>query len=641
MRSLWYLVSILTMAISVAAMAQEPVQDQAAVQVAEQVTEQSADPADPIDAEQAAQVAEQTASPADEVAAEDQEDSVEQRQVRRLGDVVGAEEEWSLDIPDLPTVEREPQPTVSLPDPAQDEFLQNLLARRAFAPGDPAIQMELDALLDTVAAQAADALADGNLPMAVQFVNVLTTFNQDRPIMELVRVEVARLDNVATSLANASQALAAGNLVQPDGANAADLYQQVLALDSGNEQALQGLANVHQALLERAATLAEEMNFEAAEDTLSAAAEIHQAPEAVAEARQTIAAFRRQTIAELDAAAVSAIDESRYDDAETAITRLLALGHDRDRVALLETRLGDARLYGSFEPGQMFADSINDFGTPGPQMVVIPAGSFMMGSPDGESDRSTNEGPRHRVTFERGFALSRTEITVGEFAIFVESTGFQTDAERTGQSRVYDPRSGRMSSRNGVNWREDYTGSRADANLPVVHVSWNDASAYARWLAEQTGRGYRLPSEAEFEFALRAGTQSMYWWGDGSPGDEATENLTGDRDTSPTNAQWNVAFRRYDDGYWGPAPVGRLMANPFGLYDMGGNVMEWVEDCWHDSFVRAPDDGSAWVNPGCNRRVLRGGAWSSTPAMSRSAYRLSGAPDSTDMRVGFRVARDL
>jgi formylglycine-generating enzyme required for sulfatase activity len=176
--------------------------------------------------------------------------------------------------------------------------------------------------------------------------------------------------------------------------------------------------------------------------------------------------------------------------------------------------------------------------------------------------------------------------------------------------------------------------------MPVIHVSWRDARAYANWLAERTGLGYRLPTEAEFEYALRARSQSRYWWGERSP-ETPLENLTGDADLSPNGANWSVAFARYSDGHWGPAPVGSFPANPFGLHDMAGNVMEWTEDCWHDSFVRAPSDGSAWVNPGCGERVIRGGSWSSTPEMSRSAYRLAGSETSNDIRVGFRVARDL
>jgi formylglycine-generating enzyme required for sulfatase activity len=119
------------------------------------------------------------------------------------------------------------------------------------------------------------------------------------------------------------------------------------------------------------------------------------------------------------------------------------------------------------------------------------------------------------------------------------------------------------------------------------------------------------------------------------------ENVTGDGERFAGGRSWEGGFRRYDDGYWGPAPVGSLQPNSFGLFDMGGNVMEWVEDCWHDSYVRAPTDGSAWVNPGCDRRVIRGAQWSSTPEMSRSGFRLSAGPTTADARVGFRVARDL
>ena len=165
------------------------------------------------------------------------------------------------------------------------------------------------------------------------------------------------------------------------------------------------------------------------------------------------------------------------------------------------------------------------------------------------------------MTFDRGFALSRTEVTVGQFADFINSTGYRTDAEREGQSRIYDPRTGRMDSKIQITWRNDYVGEEADPGLPVVHVSWNDAQAYARWLGQQTGRMYRLPSEAEFEYALRAGSQSPYWWGEESPEDN-TENLTGDGDSSPTNARWNVAFRRYNRRVLGAGPGGQPASQP-------------------------------------------------------------------------------
>lgn len=589
--------------------------------------------------QQPAEVPEQEESEAlDGEAAEPQ-----RRGIRRLGDVVGeGGDEWSMDIPsmDLPPSPVQAQPDVSLPDSSQDARLQSILTRRAFAPEDTEIQAELSALMDDVEADAVAAMADGDLNLAQQLVSVIATFSPNRSVIQSVQAEVTRRTSVAQTLAQADEALAAGELVNPPGQSATDLYRQVLALDSDNEAAQLGLESTHQAMLERALELGQEFDFEAADSLLVRAEDIHEAPAAVEETRSAIARFRESHLQDLDRAVQAEIDAGRYDEADQGLTQLVALGHDRARVEALRGSLSDARVYGNFEPGQVFTEEIPRLNREGPSMVVIPAGSFMMGSSEGEDDRVSNEGPRHRVSFERGFALGLTEVTVGQFRVFIRDTGYRTDAERAGSSRIYDPRSGRMDRQNRITWENDYIGGTADEDLPVIHVSWNDAQAYARWLSEQTGRNYRLPSEAEFEYALRAGSQDRYWWGDGSPG-SVVENLTGDGDTSPTNARWNVAFRRYSDGHWGPAPAGSFEANPFGLHDMGGNVMEWTEDCWHDSFVRAPGDGSAWVNPGCERRVIKGGAWSSTPAMARSAFRLSSVDDSTDMRVGFRVARDL
>jgi formylglycine-generating enzyme required for sulfatase activity len=573
-----------------------------------------------------------------------EEPTEERRGVRRLGDVVGeGTDEWSMDIPsiDLPPEPVEEQPQVSLPDEAQDEQLQALLTRRAFVPEDPDIQTALDALMDEVEIDALEALDAGDSDLALQLVGVIEQIDAERPVIEEVRAEITRRASVAETLSSANAALAAGRLVDPPGQSAVALYRQVLDLEPGNAAAVTGLANTQAALIEDAVALAEEFDFEGAEALLTRAAGIRDAEDSIAEARTSINDYRQRQLEEMDQNAVAAIDEGRFDDAEEWLTQLIAMGYERERIEQLRGALNDAVIYGSFEPGGTFTDNLERLEREGPTMVVIPAGSFMMGSPDNEDDRFSNEGPLHRVTIDRGFALSRTEITVGEFALFVDDTGYRTDAEIEGSSRVYDPQSGRMDSENRITWRNDYVGEEASADLPVVHVSWNDARAYANWLSEQTGRDYRLPSEAEFEYALRAGTQTPYWWGEGPPEVDNVENVTGEGDQSRTNARWTVAFRRYADGFWGPAPAGRLAANPFGLHDMGGNVMEWTEDCWHDSFVRAPADGSAWVNPGCGRRVIKGGSWTSTPVMSRSAFRLSSTQDTTDMRVGFRVARDL
>ncbi|NKI34195.1 formylglycine-generating enzyme family protein [Wenzhouxiangella sp. XN79A] len=567
----------------------------------------------------------------------------EERRVRRLGDVIGeGTQEWSMDIPaiETPAVPVEEQPQVSLPDPEQDAQLQNLLTRRAFVPDDPDIAAELQALLDDVEEQAGTALAAGNLALAGRLANVLAELDADRAIIGRVAAARERADSLARLLAQADTALQDGNLIEPEDGAAWTLYGRALAIESDNAAALAGQDAVRSALLDAAEQRIADNDFERADELLAAAAERDADADRIDALENDLTAARADQMRALAAEIRASIDEEAYEQAEQQINQLVALGAPADDVESLRTLLDDAIRYGGFEPGQVFQDGLGDGDGFGPVMVVVPSGSFIMGSPEDEDNRVGNEGPQFRVRFENGFAMAQTEVTVGQFARFIEETGYVTDAERARSSRVYRSGSGRVDEQRGVTWRMDYLGEDAEENLPVVHVSWNDANAYALWLARRTGRPYRLPSEAEFEYALRAGSQTPYWWGEGSP-DEPVENVTGDGDQFTDSRSWTVAFDRYNDGFWGPAPVGSLQTNPFGLYDMGGNVMEWLEDCWHDSYVRAPDDGSAWVNPGCERRMLRGASWSSTPSMSRSAFRLSSRNDSTDARVGFRVARDL
>jgi len=571
------------------------------------------------------------------------QDAPEERSVRRLGDVIGeGSSEFSMDIPqmDMPTAPVSEQPQVSLPDQAMDDRLQNILARRAFVPDNPEIEQELASLLDEVEAEARQALAAGDLELATRYANVIAEFDSERAVIPEVAAEVERVAEIGRLLGQADQALESGNLVTPADASAWSLYQQAVAIDADNERASSGLSAVREQLLARIDDLIDDNDFEEAETLLSRAEEMQFEEQALAERRQNIAAAREDQKRALVNETRQAIDQGAFDRAEDLVNQLIGIGAGQAQIARLRSSLDDAVRYSGFEPGQLFQDGLDGADAYGPVMVVIPSGSFMMGSPESEDERVDNEGPRFRVTFERGFALSRNEITVGQFRRFVEATGYETDAEQSGASRIYMSGSGRVAERRRVTWEDDYLGDRADESSPVIHVSWNDAAAYANWLAEATERPYRLPTEAEFEYALRAGSQSTYWWGNGSP-DEVVENVTGDGDQFTDRRQWNLAFRRYEDGYWGPAPVGSFAENPFGLFDMGGNVMEWVQDCWHDSYVRAPDDGSAWVNPGCGRRVIRGASWSSTPMMSRSAFRISSQETATDARVGFRVARGL
>jgi formylglycine-generating enzyme required for sulfatase activity len=235
-------------------------------------------------------------------------------------------------------------------------------------------------------------------------------------------------------------------------------------------------------------------------------------------------------------------------------------------------------------------------------------------------------------------------VTVAQFRLFVERTGYRTAAEINGSSSIYNEAAGRLGARERVNWRHDYKGKEAGPDMPVLHVNAYDALAYVQWLAVETGKNYRLPSEAEYEYVARAGGSGTYWWGEESPA-EVVENLTGERDKSPGKRQWSAYFDKYSDGHWGPAPAGSLvndaLVHPMGVRDIAGNVSEWMADCWHQNYIKAPTDGSAWFNPGCDRRVVRGGYWSSAPEQSRAAYRFPVNASSHGPVIGFRVARDL
>ena len=233
-----------------------------------------------------------------------------------------------------------------------------------------------------------------------------------------------------------------------------------------------------------------------------------------------------------------------------------------------------------------------------PEMVVVPAGSFMMGSPSSEVGRSNDEGPVHRVRIGEGLAVGVYEVTFEEWDACV----------RGGGCNGYRP--------GDRGWGR--------GNRPVIKVSWDDAQRYVSWLRGKTGGGYRLLSEAEWEYVARAGSGTRYHWGDSVGRNRANCDGCGSRWDGKTTA-----------------PAGSFAANEFGLHDVHGNVWEWVEDCWNKSYRGAPEDGSARESEDCRRRVLRGGSWGDVPRDLRSANR-NWVP--TRIRYssdGFRVARTL
>ena len=266
-----------------------------------------------------------------------------------------------------------------------------------------------------------------------------------------------------------------------------------------------------------------------------------------------------------------------------------------------------------------------------PELVNIPPGSFAMGSTPGTvlSGRTIDarEGPVRRVTIAP-FAAGRHAVTRAEFAAFVQKTGHKTDAERDGGCFVWS--AGDWSVKAGTSWRNSQL-KQAD-NHPVVCVSWNDAQAYVQWLSQETRQNYRLLSEAEREYVARAGSTTLFWWGDTLAQDQANYQTTAPDFMGSAKGPWRQST----------VPVQQFRANPFGLYQVHGNVWEWVADCHHDSYQGAPSQGVAWTEKCTSAaRVLRGGAWVGDPADLRASSRLWLSPAMRLQAAGFRVARDL
>lgn len=483
------------------------------------------------------------------------------------------------------------------------------------------------------------AFAQARFNEASRIVAVVAPLRPEDPGLAALRGKLESGREVATLLAEAQRLVEAGQLATPEGNNASEIYRQILRGDPGNLGAQEGLARVEALLVAQAASAAESGDYRDSERMLAEAARVSPGSEAVQDASARIVEMREQRASELLAQGNAAIESGDLEEAQRILGLLESETAGASGIESLRTRIESARSYASLRPGQSLTDALASGGR-APELVVIPLGSFQMGSPEGEADRKSNEGPRFAVQLQKGFAFSRSEVTVGQFGAFVRATGYTPSANQNGSSTIYDERSGSMSAKSGVTWESDHAGKSADPEMPVIHVSWVDAKAYADWLSRETGKTYRLPSEAEFEYVLRAGTQTRFPWGDANP-TRLVGNLTGDGDRSESRRNWINAFPDYSDGYWGPAPVRSYEANRFGIHDINGNVSEWVEDCWHDNYQRAPTDGSAWVNPGCNRRVIRGGSWASSPDQARSAFRLTASPTTTNARLGFRVAREL
>jgi formylglycine-generating enzyme required for sulfatase activity len=246
----------------------------------------------------------------------------------------------------------------------------------------------------------------------------------------------------------------------------------------------------------------------------------------------------------------------------------------------------------ALKPGGRFAECSGC-----PEMVVVPAGQFMMGSPPSDKDRFGNEEPLHQVTIARQFAVSRFEITFDQYDACVLLGGCPNAA--------YDQR-----------WGRD--------TRPVINVNWQDAEHYVAWLSQRTGKRYRLLSETEWEYVARAGTQTVFPWGD---------------EVGQGNANCNGCGSKWDHKQ--TAPVGSFAANKFGLYDMVGNAYVWVQDCYRNNYVSIPVDGAPFLGSDCDRRVARGGSWFDPPIQLRAANRDAPRFDFMSSGISLRVARTL
>lgn len=412
---------------------------------------------------------------------------------------------------------------------------------------------------------------------------------------------------------------------------------QALSIDPDNEKTQSLVNRVNGILINSALRAAEESDFTLANYTIDQAATLDPDSFNIQQTIQQIAQLKQNRYVWLEQQLATAIDRIDITRAERMLNQLKDISLDAGQIEEYNSEINRIKTYGKYQPLDTFSDRTQDNQNL-PTMVVIPTGSYVMGSQNGPK----HEKPPHTIDINYGFAVSQYEVSVKDFERFIESTKYQTDADKKNISKIYDLKTGRLRNKNRTNWQKDFVGKKAKDNDPVIHVSWYDAAAYTQWLSEQTGKKYRLLTEAEFEYILRAGSTSNFAWGNGNP-IGVTENLTGRLDRSRENSRlrWKKGFEKYNDKHWGPSPVGSFTPNPFKLFDTVGNVMEWVTDCWHDSYTRAPLDGSAWVNPGCDDRVIRGGSWSSAKNEFLSSHRFKAKANFTDARLGFRIAVDL
>jgi formylglycine-generating enzyme required for sulfatase activity len=267
----------------------------------------------------------------------------------------------------------------------------------------------------------------------------------------------------------------------------------------------------------------------------------------------------------------------------------------------------------------------------------IEAGEFLMGSPSTEEGRVPDRETQHKVKLTKPFLMGIHHVTRGQFAAFVKDAGYRTDAQKDGWAYCLSADGTKDESVAGASWEKP--GFDQTDDHPVVEVSWNDAQAFCRWLGKKEGKKYRLPTEAEYEYACRAGTHTAYFWGDNPDGGQGFANCA-DLTAGEKFPHWTTFNWR--DGFVLTSPVGSFKPNPWGLYDMTGNVFQWCSDYYGPyGDADAIDPSGPVQGDASSLRVQRGGSWDSHPPACRAASRFGNPPDFRIDYVGFRVCLDF
>ncbi|MEM9303621.1 MAG: SUMF1/EgtB/PvdO family nonheme iron enzyme [Pseudomonadota bacterium] len=516
----------------------------------------------------------------------------EEERIRRLGDslTVAPEEEWvpqlNIDttrqrinelLAEASALEQSGQLVLPRSASAADRFLEIL----DLEPGQGDAAAGLARVVDDLRARATAAVDAGDFDTATPLIDRLDELAPGDPAVTTLRGAGLRSARIQSIRDAAQAAETAGTFEGDDGAIAR--YRALLELETDDPGATDGLARIAAQLGEAARTA---LDGDALDEALRL--------DAVAVSAGAVSAAQ-SLVGAAETTIERRIESPDPASAEGLLEQLRAAAPDR--AAALAPTLARAIVDAAFPPGERF--SVDALGSAA-MIVILPD--------DGE-----------RV------ALAETEISVATFGRFVEATGYRTDAERDGSSIVFDADTAGFARADGVTWRDDYLGEPADAALPVVHVSWNDAVAFVEWLSAETGETFRLPYHAEHSFATAAGTSTRYWWGRRSP-EEPVENLAGLRDSYDDDTSWTAGFSGYADGYWGPAPVDAFPPNPLGFRSLAGNVMEWSADCYEEA---------------CERRTILGGSWNSQPERAEAESRSRAGPTERSAFVGFRVVREL